>query len=155
MREKILFVRLPVLLLLLFFLGKLVMSLLGAPYEVGIRVFAMVPLQIHLALVWGAFGRRHLGTGIAGSIVIGILIGAASQLLIVFGTAISYPLGGTHFNLPEALGSPDPVGFTDAMVNRAGGLLANSIVSGIAAAIGWALAVLIPERSGSEARVTL
>jgi hypothetical protein len=151
MREKILFVRLPVLLLLFFFLGKLVMSLVGAPYEMGIRVFAMVPLQIHLALVWGAFGRRYLRTGIFGSIAIGVLIGIASQILIVFGTALSYPLGGTHFNEPAALGTSDPIGFMEAMVNRAGGAGANSIVSGIAAAIGWALAVLIPERNGSRA----
>jgi len=151
MREKILFVRLPALLLFLFFLGKLVMSLVGAPYELGIRVFAMVPLQIHLALIWGAFGRRYMQTGIVGSIVIGILIGLTSQVLIAFGTALSYPLGGTHFNEPAALGLADAVGFTEAMMNRAGGLVANSIVSGIAAAIGWALAVLIPERSGGGA----
>src|SRR5688572_19520959 len=98
--ETILFIRLPALLILIFFLGKLVMSLSGTPYEIGVRVFAMVPLQLHLALVWGAFGRRHLETGIFGSILIGILIGAATQILIVAGTAISYPLGGTHFNDP-------------------------------------------------------
>jgi hypothetical protein len=114
----------------------------------------MVPLQVHLALVWGAFGRRYQGTGIFGSIVLGILIGATTQILILVGTALSYPLGGTHFNEPIALGVPAPIGFADAMLNRAGSAVANCIISGIAAAIGWALATLIPARRSSPKGVS-
>ncbi len=147
MQEKVRFVTLPALLLLIFFLGKLVMSLLGAPYELGIRVFSMVTLEVHLALVWGAFGRRYQGYGFAGGIAVGAMIALAAQILIVVGTAISYPLGGTHFNEPIALGVEGPASFVEAMTNRTGGLLSNCIIGGIAGAVGWSLGVLIPERS--------
>jgi hypothetical protein len=150
MREKVRFVTLPALILLIFFLGKLVMSLLGAPYELGIQIFSMVTVQVHLALFWGAFSRRYHGYGIGGAIQVGILIALVSQILIVIGTAVSYPLGGTHFNKPIALNLDAEAGFIQAMGIRAGGLIANCVIGAVAAAIGWALGVLIPERAETD-----
>lgn len=144
MQAQIRFVTLPALLLLIFFLGKLVMSILGAPYEMGIRVFSMVTLEVHLALFWGAFGRRY-GYSVLGSAALGVMIALVAQILIVVGTAISYPLGGTHFNEPVALGVEAPLGFADAMTNRAGGLVGNCVLGGLAGALGWALGKLIPQ----------
>jgi hypothetical protein len=40
------------------------------------------------------------------------------------------------------------------MLNRAGSAVANCIISGIAAAIGWALATLIPARRSSPKGVS-
>ena len=54
MKEKAQFITLPALLLLIFFLGKLILSITGASYQTGVQVFSMVTLQIHLALIWPA-----------------------------------------------------------------------------------------------------
>ena len=118
MKEKIEFVRLPALLLLIFFLGKLIMSQLGTPYEVGLQFFSMVTLQVHLCLVWPAVARRYKGCGIWGAVQVGILIALASQILIFFGTGLSYLIGDTHFNYPAALNQEGPVGFVAAMQRR-------------------------------------
>ena len=61
MREKLYFVRLPLLLVALFFVGRLTLGAAGASYEVGNRLFSMVILQTHLALLWAAVGRRYRG----------------------------------------------------------------------------------------------
>ncbi len=146
MREKARFVTLPALLLLIFFLGKLVMSFMGAPYELGVRVFSMVTLQMHLALIWGAFGRRY-GYGVVGCAIAGAMIATASQTLIVVGTALSYPLGNTHFNDPVALGVDAPLGFAEAMANRANTFVGNVATAAIFGGVGWVLGALIPPRA--------
>ena len=147
MKEKLDFVRLPIVLILIAFVGRLVMSVMGASYDVGNRVFSMVILQAHLALLWGAWSRAHKGYGAGGAIQVGVLIGLASQILIFSGTAFSYLTGiNTYFNNPIAItGLPDPVSFGTAMLARAGGLVANCIISGILASIGYAMAGLIPK----------
>ena len=55
MREKLYFIRLPLLLVVLFFVGRLALGAAGASYEVGNRLFSMVILQAHLVLLWGAY----------------------------------------------------------------------------------------------------
>jgi len=144
MKEKIEFVRLPALLLLIFFLGKLIMSQLGTPYEVGLQFFSMVTLQVHLCLVWPAVARRYKGCGIWGAVQVGILIALASQILIFFGTGLSYLIGDTHFNYPAALNQEGPVGFVAAMQRRAGGLVVNALIGGVTAGIGWFMGGVIP-----------
>jgi hypothetical protein len=49
-----------------------------------------------------------------------------------------------------ALNQDAAIGFLEAMQVRAGGLVANCVLGGVAAAIGWALGVLIPEREGTK-----
>jgi hypothetical protein len=145
MKEKLKFIRLPVLLVVLFFLGKLAMGAAGASYEAGNRVFSMVILQTHLALLWAAVGRRYKGYGVKDAVIVVIMITFVSQILIMAATAGSYLLGtDTHFNYPEALGSETAVEFIPAMLSRVGGLVVNCIVSAILASIGWALGGLIP-----------
>ena len=144
MKEKIQFVTLPALLLLIFFLGKLIMSQAGAPYEAGLQFFSMVTLQVHLALLWPAVARRYKGYGIWGAVQVGVLIALASQILILFGTGLSYVIGDTHFNNPVALNQEGPVGFGTAMAIRAGGLVVNAVIGAVAAVIGWFMGGLIP-----------
>ena len=84
MKEKIHFVTLPALLLLIFFLGKLIMSQAGAPYESGLQFFSMVTLQVHLAILWPAVAQRYKGYGLWGAVQVGILIALTSQILIFF-----------------------------------------------------------------------
>lgn len=150
MKEKAHFITLPALLLLVFFLGKLVMSQAGAPYEAGVQYFSMVTLQTHLALLWPAISRRYKGYGLGGAIQVGIMIALVSQILILFGTGLSYVAGDTHFNNPIALNQEGPVNFVAAMGIRTVGLVINSVIAAVTAVIGWFMGGLIPIASGTE-----
>ncbi len=144
MKEKAQFITLPALLLLIFFLGKMILSMTGASYETGVQVFSMVTLQIHMVLVWSAVGRRFKGYGIGGAMQVGVMIVLVSQILIIIGTLVSYPLGGTHFNYPTALNQDTEVPLATAMALRAGGLLANCVIGIVGGVIGWTMGALIP-----------
>lgn len=118
----------------------------GASYDAGNRVFSMVILQVHLALLWAAVGRRYKGYGIGAAIQVGVLIALASQILIWGATAGSYLAGvNTYFNYLEALNVTGPVAFGQAMVIRAGGLVANCVIAAVLAALGWLMGGLIPK----------
>src|SRR6516225_52892 len=108
MKEKLQFDRLPILLFVLFFIGRLIlgaaMGVSKASYDVSNRLFSMVILQVHVGLLWGAVGRRYRGYSIGGSITAVVLAVLISQILIFAGTAISYISGiNTLFNFGEAL----------------------------------------------------
>jgi hypothetical protein len=129
MKEKLDFVRLPILLFVIFFVGRLAlgagMGVSKASYDLSNRLFSMVILEIHVGLLWGAVGRRYRGYGIGGSITAVILAVLASQILIFAGTAVSYLAGlNTFFNFPEALNQHAAIGFGAAMAARTITLLA-------------------------------
>ena len=148
MKEKVDFIRLAWLLLILFFIGKLIVGAMGGSYELGTRLFAMVPLTVHLCLVWGAMTRAFRSQGIGQAVLTGMLIAVGAQALIFLGTAASYAAdASTHFNHPVAIvGEDRPVGFGEAMIARTVGIVVNTIIGGVAAAIGWALGRLLPAR---------
>lgn len=145
-------IRLPMLLLSLFFLGKVVLGAMGVDYSIGVRVFAMVPLTVHLCIVWGALTRVYHGFGCWGAALVGVKIAAYAQILILVGTLLSYLLGmETHFNNPQAVvGSDEAVSFGTAMGFRAFGLVANSIIGAITASIGWAMGGFLPGPTASD-----
>jgi len=70
MKEKLQFVRLPILLFVIFFVGRLAlgaaMGVSKPTYDLGNRLFSMVILEVHVGLLWGAVGRRYRGYGIGG-----------------------------------------------------------------------------------------
>lgn len=147
MKEKITFLRLPIVLILIFFFGRLVMGAAGASYDAGNRVFSMVILETHLALIWGAVGRRYGGYRLAGAVQLGILIGVVTQILILGATLVS-DLGGidTYFNNPIAVtGSSEAISFGEAMVVRIVGFVANAALAAVLAVLGWTLGSLLPE----------
>ena len=149
MREKLRFVRLPILLVAVFFAGRLIMgAALGAnksTYDLSNRLFSMVILQVHAGLLWAAVGRRYRGYTMGGSIVAVLLVVIVSQVLIFAGTALSYMAGiDTLFTFPEALNSTVPVAFGEALVRRTATFVGNCILVSIVAAIGWSLGGLIP-----------
>jgi hypothetical protein len=151
-KEKLEFVRLPILLFVIFFVGKLVYGAVAGvdqeSYDSSNRFFSMVILQVHIALIWAAVGRRYRGYRLGGAVTAVVLAVAVSQLLILLGTAFSYIAGvDTFFNFPEALNAPGPVPFGTAMVGRVFGLIANCVTSGILAMLGYAMGGLIPVRS--------
>src|SRR6476646_3970583 len=136
MKEKLAFDRLPIVLFIIFFIGRLALGAsLGVSketYDLANRLFSMVVLQVHVALIWGAVGRRYRGYGIGGSVVAVVLDVLASQILIWLGTAFSYLAGvNTVFNFPEALNAPGPIGFGQAMTARTITLVANCVIGAI------------------------
>jgi hypothetical protein len=149
MKEKLQFVRLPIVLFVIFFIGRLVigaaMGVNKTSYDVANRIFSMVILQVNVALLWGAVGRRYRGYTVGGSVTAVVLAVAASQILIFAGTAISYLAGfDTLFIFPEALNQQAAVAFGTAMGARSITFIANCIFGAILGAIGWLLGGLIP-----------
>jgi len=147
MKQKLAFIRLPIALIVVFFIGRIIMGAAGASYDAGNRVFSMVILETHLALLWGALARRY-GYGIGGALQVGLLIGLVTQVLILGGTVVSDLAGvETYFNNPLAVTgtSSDPITFGNTVLLRLGGLVGNVIFSAILGALGWAMGRLIPE----------
>ena len=150
MKEKLQFVRLPILLFVIFFIGRLAlgaaMGISKESYDVSNRLFSMVILEVHVGLLWAAVGRRYRGYGIGAAIAAVVLAVLASQILIFAGTAFSYIAGvDTFFNYPEALNQQAAIGFGAAMGARTITLIANCIIGAVCAAIGWALGGLVPK----------
>lgn len=150
MKEKLQFVRLPILLFVIFFVGRLAlgaaMGVSKPTYDLANRLFSMVILEVHVGLLWGAVGRRYRGYGIGGSMTAVVLAVVVSQILIFAGTAISYIAGiNTLFNFGEALNQPGAtLSFGAAMASRTLTFVANCIIGAIAGAIGWAFGSLVP-----------
>jgi len=146
MNEKLDFVRLPLALIAIFFIGNLILGATGASYDVAKRLFSMVILQTHIALLWAPVGRRYRGYSIGGAIASVVLVIFVSQILIWGATIFSYLTGvHTYFDDPVAItGSAQEVSFGAAMLARAGGLVANCLLGVILSAIGWAMGSLIP-----------
>src|SRR5688572_9690581 len=145
MKDKLAFIRFPLFLVMLFFIGRLVLGAMGVSYDAANRVFSMVILQVHLAIIWGALGRSIRRYRLLESVTAVLMIVFVSQVLIWAATAVSYLAGvDTFFNNPTALNAPGPMPFGQAMGVRAGGLVANCIFGGILGAIGWLLGPLAP-----------
>ncbi len=148
MKNRIEFIRLAIVLLVLFFIGKLVVGALGGSYDLGTRLFAMVPMTVHLALFWGAMTRAFRGEGAGSAFMTGASIALVAQILIFGGTIVSYLLGAsTHFNEPMAMvGEDREVALGEAFGVRAFGIVVNMIIGGVAGLIGFALGGLIPSK---------
>src|SRR5215471_12655523 len=150
MKEKLQFVRLPIVLFVIFFVGRLAlgaaMGVSKPTYDLANRLFSMVILEVHVGLLWGAVGRRYRGYGIGGSMMAVVLAVVVSQILIFAGTAVSYITGiNTLFNFGEALNQPGAtLSFGAAMASRTLTFVANCIIGAVAGAIGWALGGLVP-----------
>jgi len=129
--------------------GRLLMGFFGVPYARGTNVFSIVILTVFACLFYGAFCRRWRDYRLIQAALLGVVMGLTGQVLILVLTAIAYAAGiDTYFNHPTALGAPteEAVSFGRALVVRLGGLVGNSIGSGIIAALGWALGGFLPER---------
>ena len=149
MREKLQFIRLPIVLFVIFFLGRLAIGAISGvnkqSYDLANRLFSMVILEVHVGLLWGAVGKRYRNYGVGGSITAVVLAVVVSQILIFAGTAFSYVAGiHTLFNYPEALNQSAAVPFGMAMALRTGSFIANCVIGAIAGAIGWTLGGLVP-----------
>jgi hypothetical protein len=142
------FIRLPLLLLVVFTVGRFVQGLMGVPYMPrGTATFGIVMLTITTSVYWGALSKRVGRFSWAGTVLVGVLIGLASQILIFSATLVSYLAGvETYFTHWDALNVPEGTRLTmaEALGTRAGGLVAGPIIGTIMASIGRLLAPLAP-----------
>lgn len=120
-------------------------TVFAVPYEKGTWLFSIVILTVMASLFSTAYTRRWLGWGLGRAALFAMFLAFAAQVVILLSTAASYLLGlSTYFNHPTALNQPEAVAFGQALGIRAGGLVVNTLVSGIGGALGWALGGLLP-----------
>ncbi len=119
------------------------------PYEQGTHVFSIVTLTLFASLFSAVFLRRWRGFRLGDAAGFGMFMAIVSQLVIWLSTIASYALDvPSYFSHPIALSrQPEPVSFLAAMGLRAGGLVVNTILNGIAGALGWALGGLLPPKA--------
>lgn len=149
------FIRLPLLLILLFAIGRFSLGLAGVPYAPrGNAMFSIVGLTFISSFYWGALSGRVGGFSWLGAALIGIALGLFAQILIFSATALSYALDlkTSYFLHWDALNVPEGtvVPMSRALATRAGGLLIGPIMCGIIAVIGRALGFLAPGRQHSD-----
>ena len=146
LREYLRLARPFLVLLALFAIGRWTMGLMGVDYTKGHHVFSLVTLTQLGAAFYAAFARRWLGYPIMRSVGLGMTLGLCAQIVIFTLTLFSYLLGmNTYFNHPTALNAEGPVAFGPAMGGRLGGLIANTLFAGIAAALGWFFGGALPD----------
>jgi hypothetical protein len=116
------------------------------PYAAGTSVLSIVTLTLFSSLLSCAFLRPWLGFRLSQAAGFAMYMAVAAQLVILLSTAASYLLGiDSYFNNPMALNrQTDPITFGAAMGFRAGGLVVNTLLNGIAGSLGWALGGLLP-----------
>ena len=148
MAENLRLARLYVVMLAIVTLGRWGLGFYDVPYEKGTGKLSIVTLTIFASLFYGAFTRRWLGYRILQVVGLTMTLGLLGQVVILLSTAASYALGiDSYFNHPTALDQLDQkaaVGFAQAMWIRAAGLVANTLLNGIAGALGWVMGVALP-----------
>ena len=142
-------IRFYLALLALFTVGRWGLSLGGANYDLTHQVFSIVILT-NLSTAYYAFVvRGFAGGGLKRAVLIGALLGAISQVVILLSTAASYMAGmETFFNHPTALNATEAVAFGDAMVGRCITFVANVVTNTITAALGYGIASLTGPKAG-------
>ncbi|HEX8491468.1 MAG TPA: hypothetical protein VF658_01375 [Pyrinomonadaceae bacterium] len=148
------FIRLPLLLIFIYAVGRFTLGLVGMPYAPrGNAIFSVVGLTFISSFYWGALSGRVGGFSWLGAALVGVALGLFSQILIFAATALSYALNlNTYFIHWDALNVPEgtAVPMKQALMARAGGLLFGPIMAGVIALIGRALGVLAPGRQHSD-----
>ncbi|MDX6696532.1 MAG: hypothetical protein QOF02_4135 [Blastocatellia bacterium] len=148
------FIRLPLLLIFLFAVGRFILGVAGMPYTPrGNAVFSVIGLTFVSSFYWGALSGRVGGFSWLGAALIGVALGLFAQILIFSATALSYALDlNTYYRHWDALNLPEGTAATmqQALKIRAVGLLTGPIPPAIIALIGRALGALAPGRQHSD-----
>lgn len=138
------FVRLPLLLIVIWTVLRFINGpVFGTPYAPrGNAMFSIVGLTIICAFIYGALSKRVGNFSWVGTILIGLVIGLAAQIMIFTATLISYLAKvDTYFTHWDALNIPEGTTATmaQAMTARAGGLLFGPILIIVVTLIGRAV----------------
>lgn len=143
------FVRLPLLLLLIFAVARFLLGARGVPYAPrGNAMFSIVGLTLVSSFYFGALSRRLGAFGWGGTALVGYSIGLFAQILIFVATWLSYAAGieTSYFRHWDALNVAEGtvVPMATALQTRAGALLVAPVIAIVPALIGRALSVLAP-----------
>jgi hypothetical protein len=149
------FVRLPLLLLLIFAAARFTLGASGVPYAPrGNAMFSIVGLTFVSSFYFGALSRRLGGFGWGGTALVGYSIGLFAQILIFLATWISYAAGieTSYFRHWDALNVPEGtvVPMAAALLTRLGGVIVGPVIAIVPALIGRALSALAPEPAASR-----
>lgn len=148
------YVRLPLVLLVVWALLRFLIGLRGVPYAPrGNAMFSVLGLTIISCIYYGAMSRRVGGFGWLGTVLVGAVIGLWAQILIFTATLVSFAANlNTYYVHWDALNIPEGTHATmaQAMTTRAGGLLAGTILGIIAALIGRAVFQALAPRCGND-----
>jgi hypothetical protein len=148
MAENLKLARLYLLILAIVTVGRWTLGFRQVPYEQGTHFFSIVTITLFASVFYAAFTRRWLGYRLLQAVALTMLLGLLGQVVIFLSTVASYALGiDSYFNHPKALNQQAAVGFAQAMGIRVGGLVANTILNGIAGALGWAMGGTLPSTS--------
>jgi len=144
------FVRLPLLLLLIFAVARFGLGASGVPYAPrGNAMFSIVGLSFVSSFYFGALSRRLGGFGWGGTALVGYSIGLWAQILIFVATWLSFAMGieSSYFRHWDALNVPEGTAITmaAALTARAGGVVVGPLIAIVPALIGRALSALAPE----------
>jgi hypothetical protein len=121
----------------------------SVPYDKGTHVFSIVTLCLFASLFSAVFTRAWLGWRLPRAAGFAMFMAVVAQVVILLSTVVSYAFGiPSYFSHPTALNQPEAVGLSQALLIRAGGLVVNTLLNGIAGSLGWALGGLLPPRPG-------
>ena len=118
------------------------------PYEKGTNALSIVTLTLFASIFSAAFARRWLGYRLPRRPASPCTWRSSRSSWCWPRRSSRYALGiSSYFNEPMALNRQlEPIGFAAAMGFRAGGLVVNTILNGIAGSLGWSLGGLLPPR---------
>ncbi len=127
-------------------------SVYHVPFEKGTHIFSIVTLTLYASLFYGALGRRWQGLKILKAVGLTMTAAVIAQLVILLSTLASHLFGiESYFIHPAVLGGTEAVSLGSILLVRGGGLVVNTIIAGIAGALGWALGALLPPSGASGA----
>lgn len=149
------FVRLPLLLLTIFAIGRFMLGVNGVPYAPrGNAMFSIVGVTFISAFYFGAMSGRLGGFGWGGTALVGYSIGLYGQILIFLATWLSFALGveGSYFRHWDALNVPEGtvVEMAAAMQARFGGIVVGPVIAVVPALIGRLAGALAPAGEGAS-----
>jgi hypothetical protein len=148
------FVRLPLVLLVVWAALRFIIGLRGVPYAPrGNAMFSVLGLAIISCLYFGAMSRRVGGFDWGGTVLVGAVLGLWTQILIFIATLISFAADlNTYFVHWDALNIPEGthVPMARGMTTRAVGLVVGTILGIIMALIGRAVFSALAPRCRDE-----
>jgi len=143
------FIRLPILMLVLYTIGRFSLGVFGVPYAPrGNAMFSVFGLAIISSFYFGALSRRVGGFGWLGTLLVGYSIGLTAQILIFVATWLSFAGGfETYFRHWDSMNVPEGtvVTLAFAMNARVLGLVFGPILPTIVALIGRLASPLAPK----------
>jgi hypothetical protein len=144
------FVRLPLLLVLIYAIARFTLGATGVPYAPrGNAMFSIVGLTFISAFYFGALSRPLGGFGWGGTALVGYSIGLWAEILIFLATWLSYVLNieTSYFRHWDALNVPEGtvVSMAAALQTRLGGIVVGPLIAIVPALIGRLASALAPE----------